>query len=391
MSASVALAQGDVISEDATVIDAGKQLFDANCKTCHRIHEKNVGPALQDVYNRAPSVEWIREFVRNPTRVIQSGDQYANDLFNEYNIMMTAFPLEDEQIMSILAYVQDETKKGPAEVAVADTGTEAATQDAGPSGFMNAIMVGIVILLLLVLGILFLIMRVLKRYLQQQSEDLGEEDKELLGQTFSLSGTLTSKPVVFLTIFIITALVVKGVITGLFSIGVQMNYAPTQPIAYSHKLHAGQYQIDCNYCHTGVRKSRNANIPSANICMNCHSSILPDSPEIKKIKAAVDNDTPIEWIRIHNMPDLAYFSHAQHVEVGGVECQTCHGQIQEMDVVKQENLLTMGWCVDCHRKTEVNGKDNAYYDQLIEYHKGNGNEKMTVEDIGGLECAKCHY
>ena len=127
--------------------------------------------------------------------------------------------------------------------------------------------------------------------------------------------------------------------------------------------------------------------------MNCHGQILKGTntgtAEIEKIYAAIENDQPIQWVRIHNLPDLAYFNHAQHVEVGNLECQTCHGEIQEMEVVQQHSILTMGWCVDCHRTQEVNTRDNAYYDKLVELH--DSPEPMTVEDIGGLECAKCHY
>ena len=389
MSTRTVYAQGSEVSEDPEVISSGKQLFDANCKQCHRVHEKYVGPALQDVYNRAPSLDWIRSFVKNPSKMIQSGDQYAVGLFDEYKTMMTSFPLEDEQIDAVMAYIKDETNKGPATEAVtADTGANDATGQVtdGPSGYFNMIMIGLVIVLVLVFIILVLILTIVKKYLGQQS-DLTEEDKQIIAQKFSLGEMVRSKPFIFIVVFFVGALFFKGLINGLVSVGVQKGYAPTQPIAYSHQLHAGQFGIDCNYCHTGVRKSRSANIPSPNICMNCHSSILPESPEVQKIKAAIDNNKPIEWVRIHNLPDLAYFNHAQHVEVGGVECQTCHGPVQEMDVVRQENLLTMGWCIDCHRKTEVNGKDNAYYDNLLEHHNG----KMTVEDMGGLECAKCHY
>jgi hypothetical protein len=201
-----------------------------------------------------------------------------------------------------------------------------------------------------------------------------------------------------------TAVVFKNVIDGLYSVGVAQGYMPTQPIAYSHKLHAGTYQINCNYCHTSVYKGKSANIPSANICMNCHNAIKTESPEIAKIYEAIGWDPesrsyiegyeqkPIEWVRIHNLPDLAYFNHSQHTNVGGIDCQTCHGPIQEMEVVYQYSTLTMGWCINCHRETEVNTADNAYYDKLVELHeesKAVGN--LKVEDIGGLECSRCHY
>ena len=188
----------------------------------------------------------------------------------------------------------------------------------------------------------------------------------------------------------------KSVIDGLYHIGVQQDYQPTQPIAYSHKLHAGDYAIPCQYCHTGVMDSKNASIPSANICMNCHSAIVKmtgvDEPsvEIQKIYDAVENNKPIEWVRVHNLPDLAYFNHAQHYNIGKVECQTCHGPIETMEVVKQYENLTMGWCIDCHRTTVLQ-TDNAYYDKLVELHDHADKGEMTVKDIGGLECAKCHY
>jgi len=146
------------------------------------------------------------------------------------------------------------------------------------------------------------------------------------------------------------------------------------------------------YCHTSVYKSKNANIPSANICMNCHGELRTGSPEIQKIYASIENDEPIKWVRIHNLPDLAYFNHSQHTKVAGVECETCHGDIKEMEVVQQHSLLTMGWCINCHREWDVNSKGNAYYDDMLEYHESNtGSTDMKVEDIGGLECSKCHY
>jgi hypothetical protein len=196
-------------------------------------------------------------------------------------------------------------------------------------------------------------------------------------------------------VFIVSALAFKAVINGLFSIGVQQGYAPIQPIAFSHKIHAGQFEIDCKYCHTGVMKGKSANIPSPNICMNCHNQIKQGTNtgegEIAKIVKAYETNTPIEWVRVHNLPDLAYFNHAQHVNVGGVECQTCHGPIETMDVVRQHSLLTMGWCIDCHRSTDLNTKGNEYYDNLVELHNMTSKEAMKVEDNGGLECAKCHY
>ena len=184
---------------------------------------------------------------------------------------------------------------------------------------------------------------------------------------------------------------VKSCIDGLYTVGIQQNYQPTQPIAFSHKIHAGQYEIDCQYCHTGVNISKSASIPSVNICMNCHNTIHTDRPEVQKILTAYEENRPIEWVRVHNLPDLSYFNHSQHVAVGGIECNTCHGPIEEMDIVYQYAELTMGWCINCHRETDVNAKGNKYYDNLVELHKKSSKKPLNVEDIGGLECSKCHY
>jgi mono/diheme cytochrome c family protein/uncharacterized Tic20 family protein len=384
---------GQEIPTDAANISKGQSLFNANCKTCHSVQNRLVGPALKDVYNRDPSIDWVFEFVKNSQKLIQSGDKYATDLYAEYNqTEMTAFSdFTNEEILDILAYVKNETDNPPvAETAVVDTETPGSGNSGVAEEYLNAILVGLVVVLVLILLVLGFMISVLTRYVSDK-KDLDEDDKEVVNQSFSITAALTSKPVIFLVIFLFTAIAFKGVITGLFSIGIQKNYAPKQPIAFSHKIHAGQYEIDCNYCHTGVQKSKNANIPSPNICMNCHVSIKTDSKEIQKIYAAVDTNTPIEWVRVHNLPDLAYFNHSQHVNVGEVECQTCHGPIEEMDVVRQHSLLTMGWCIDCHRKTDLNTKGNEYYDKLVELHDSESKNAMKVEDNGGLECAKCHY
>ncbi|MCK6617745.1 MAG: c-type cytochrome [Cyclobacteriaceae bacterium] len=389
------------IPTDAAIIAEGESLFNANCKTCHRVHQKLVGPALENVYNRAPSIDWIKAFIRNSAAVIASGDEYAVKLYNDYGkTQMTAFTgLKDEQIMAILAYVQDETKKGPPVAAT----TPAASADGGaqgvPPAYLNAILLGMVIILVLLVVILGFLVSALKRFLDQKS--LSEEEREIVHSPITIGSITRSPGFAFLVVFIVVSLGFKAVINGLYSIGVQQGYAPKQPIAFSHKLHAGAYEIDCKYCHVGTLKGKSATIPSVNICMNCHSAVKTESPQIQKLWAAADwqpetktygpNQKPIEWVRIHNLPDLAYFNHAQHVVVGGIECQTCHGPIETMDVVKQYSLLTMGWCIDCHRKTDVNSKGNAYYDKLVELHNAASKQPMKVEDIGGLECAKCHY
>jgi mono/diheme cytochrome c family protein len=389
------------IPTDAASITAGEALFNGNCKSCHRVKQKLVGPALAGVEGRSPSIAWILDWVRNPARLIASGDEYANKIYIEYNkSQMTAFTsYTDAQILSILAYVKAEAAKPDA--APTPTGQQgAAGEGAGiPSSYLNAIVGGMILILLLMLVILGLIVSALKRFLNQK--ELNEDEAQVVNSPYTLTTFTRSSGFIFLVTFVVVAIGFKTLIDGLYSIGVQQDYAPKQPIAFSHKLHAGAYEINCRYCHTGALKGKQANIPSPNICMNCHTQIKQESPEIQKIYAAIGYDVktasytgkqkPIEWVRIHNLPDLAYFNHAQHVNVGGIECQTCHGPVEEMEVVKQYSLLTMGWCIDCHRKTDVNTKGNAYYDKLNELHLSAKKSKMKVEDIGGLECAKCHY
>jgi cytochrome c2/preprotein translocase subunit SecG len=382
----------DEIPADEAVIAAGEKLFKGNCTTCHAIHEQVVGPALKDVHTRR-DVAWINAFVKNSQKVIKSGDPYAVALYEKFNkTEMTSFDFADEEILSIVAYIKAESAKAPvvaAETAVSGGGA-AAIGGGEPSQFMNIVMIVMVVVLFIILIVLAMIIAFLKKYLSQK-EDLDEEDKEIVNQRVDLPTLVKSNVFLGVMAFIFTAIVLKSVLDGIFTIGVQQGYQPTQPIAFSHKIHAGDYQIDCNYCHTGVRKSKNANIPSPNICMNCHSSIKTESPEIQKIYAAVENNEPIQWVRIHNLPDLAYFNHSQHVDVANLECQTCHGPIEEMDVVYQHAPLTMGWCINCHRETDVSTRGNEYYDKLVKLHSEKSKEPMKVEDIGGLECAKCHY
>ncbi|MEQ9424741.1 MAG: c-type cytochrome [Cyclobacteriaceae bacterium] len=383
--------QAQELSDDPAVIAAGEELFNGNCTACHRINERLVGPALRDVHIRR-DLDWILPYVKNPQKMINAGDPIATELFEEYQVVMTAFPFNDDQILSIISYIKAESEK-PIEEGPPpgdDDDDDDRDDTAGISqAYFNAIIIGFIAILVILLVVLFLIINVLTRFLKEK--ELDETDKEVVDQRMDIQAMVKSNAFLGFAAFFFTAIVLKSAIDGLFTVGVQQGYAPTQPIAFSHEIHAGQYEIDCNYCHTGVRKSKNANIPSTNICMNCHSMVQKESPEIQKLYAAVENNTPIEWVRVHNLPDLAYFNHAQHVEVGGIECETCHGPIEEMEVVRQHSELTMGWCINCHRETNLNTKGNAYYDKLVELHSEVSKEPMKVEDNGGLECARCHY
>lgn len=386
---------------DQASIDAGKSLFKSNCKSCHAMDKKLVGPALQGV-NERRELPWLKSWITNAPKMIKEKDPIALELYEEYKSVMSAFPTFTEaEVLSILAYI----KSWKPEEVVATVGDKGVAVSSGASAESNdtfVLILGVLLVVLVLIVIVLILMAAILKKTLRDKKDLDDADLEQLNQTHSVIKVVTHRG--FITVVVIFALLtgfLLGLKKGLYTIGVQQGYSPTQPIPFSHKIHAGEHEIDCNYCHTGVRKAKHANIPSANICMNCHSEIKTGSPLIAKIHEAVDynpdtkqygnNTKPIKWVRIHNLPDHVYFNHAQHVKVGGIECETCHGSIKEMEVVRQYSPLTMGWCIDCHRKTAVNAEGNDYYDKLLEVHKNESKEPMTVEDIGGLECAKCHY
>ncbi len=383
-------AGGLALSTDQAVIDAGKGLFESNCKQCHGINEVVVGPALAKVYDRK-NLAWIVNFVKYPQKTIESGDAYAKALYDKYKQFMPNHDfLSDQQIVSIVSYVKKAESEVPTTGTTPVNGVTPVKEKGVSSGLLTAIILGLTFMLVITVGALFMMAATLTKYLKQ-SKGLSTEDLDVLEPEWTIGDVLRSRAFITIVAFLFLGLVTKAGLEGLLSVGVQQGYAPTQPIPFSHKLHAGQYEIACQYCHIGVEKGKSANIPSANICMNCHNSIKTTGPWMQKIYEHVLNDEPIQWVRVHNLPDLAYFNHAQHVKVAGLACENCHGDIKEMEVVQQASLLTMGWCIDCHRKTDVNHKGNAYYDKLVKLHAKDSKKPMKVEDIGGLECSKCHY
>jgi len=138
-----------------------------------------------------------------------------------------------------------------------------------------------------------------------------------------------------------------------------VGYRPVQPVpGFSHKLHAGDLGMDCRYCHSNVEISAKANIPSTQVCMNCHTQVRRDSPLLQQVRESWETGKPIEWIKIHKLPDYAYFDHSAHLRAG-VGCQSCHGDIAAMDVVMQTEPLSMGWCLDCHRNPAPHLRDTS--------------------------------
>ncbi|MBJ6110142.1 c-type cytochrome [Hymenobacter sp. BT523] len=386
---------------DAAAIAAGDALFKGNCAQCHAVNEQVVGPALGGITKRRP-ISWLIPWIKNSSKVVASGDEYAVALYNKFNKQqMPSFALSDKEITSIVAYITSEEGKatavagaGPStgNAAAADGKTDAAAGAAEGAGKYVDILLIVLVVVLIVLVVTLVIIGNLMKDVLRGRKDLDGRDIEILEQRFDW-GKFYRSPVMRGIVGTVFALVLlyEGV-QSVMAVGLTQGYQPTQPIAFSHKLHAGEHQINCAYCHTSVYKAKSANIPSANICMNCHSQIKTESPEIKKIYRAIERKQPIQWVRVHNLPDLAYFNHSQHTQVAGLQCQTCHGPIQNMEVVYQYSALTMGWCINCHREMPINSKDNKYYDNLVKLHDTkNAGAPFTVSSNGGTECSKCHY
>jgi mono/diheme cytochrome c family protein len=370
----------------------GETLFKNNCAACHNTSDEVlVGPGLKGISERRP-IEWIVKWVHNPQAVIASGDKYANDLYNKFNkAAMTPYPnFSEAQIKSIVAYVDaaNAAPAAPAAGAAPAEGGAAAPAAQSSGGMLEILLVGLLIIMVLVLIALLSIVSTLGKLTTGD----GAAETPFMQRLSANAKALAANSAVKTGILVLALLLGgKATIDAAYGVGIHQGYAPEQPIKFSHKLHAGQYQINCNYCHTGVYEGKGANVPSANICMNCHNAIKRESPEIQKIYSAIEKNEPIQWVRVHNLPDLAYFNHSQHTNVGGLECKNCHGEIEKMEVVEQRSSLTMGWCIDCHRETDVNAKGNAYYDKLVEIHNKDSKTPLKVQNIGGLECSKCHY
>jgi len=353
----------------------GESLFKANCASCHKLNQKLIGPALTGVVDKYDGdIDWLKAWIRNNQQLVKAGDARALAIYNEYDKKaMNIFPnFTDEDIESILEYIENP----PVEEAAAVE--EEVTGDIWSDPSIYYAMAGFVALLSLIALVMVILTAIL--VVSVRAKDASEPVTVEAVQELTWS-ILRNKFV----ITVIALLVVGGGTTQLINaargVSLHEGYMPEQPIKFSHKLHAGKYEIDCQYCHTGASKSKNAWVPSVNVCMNCHKGIQEGpnygTEEIGKILKAYENKQAIEWVRIHNLPDHAYFNHAQHVTVGGIECQTCHGPVEEMEVVYQYSPLSMGWCINCHRETKVKAP-------------GSGLD-LTVEDIGGLDCARCHY
>ncbi len=389
----------------------GKALFTTNCASCHQVHKPSTGPALAGVEDRWPNKANLYSWIRNSAAFLKTGDKYANDLYNTWNkTAMNQFPsLTDEEIGAIITYINSV----PAPGAAAAAGGAADPNAAAAAESDNTLLFGILTLILAVVALILLQVNANLKKLADEREGHSPIEPVPFWRNKSYIAMIT-----------VILFVVGGYLTskGAMALGRSKDYQPEQPIYYSHKVHAGINQINCQYCHTGVYQGKQATIPSVNVCMNCHMSIneyngekmytedgdeINGTAEIQKLYKYAGFEPgkpwdpskakPIEWVRIHNLPDHVYFNHSQHVKAGKVECQTCHGEIQKMGEVKQFTDLSMGWCINCHRETQVQFKDNGFYSIYEKYHQDLKSGKMdstkgvTVEAIGGTECQKCHY
>ncbi|NCU02899.1 MAG: c-type cytochrome [Chitinophagaceae bacterium] len=389
---------------DKSLAQDGKALFQTNCASCHAVGKKLTGPALAGLEERGPwsDRKKLYAWIHNPG-AFKATNEYAANLVKEYGgVLMSNFPgLSEPEIDAIVTYINTEATKKP-EVPQGPVG-EVAAED-------NSLLFGI---LALVLAIVALILLQINSNLKKLTD---EKDGVVRGEPVPFWRNKAYMATLTILFFIVAGYFFAQ---GAIGLGRQTNYQPEQPIFYSHKVHAGINQVNCLYCHGSAMEGKHANIPSVNVCMNCHMAVneykgeklfredgseVDGTAEIQKLYKYAGWDPasnkytaqgkPIEWIKIHNLPDHVYFNHSQHTKAGGVQCQTCHGDIQKMDEVYQFSNLSMGWCINCHRETSVKFKDNGFYSMYEKFHNDIKNGKMdsvTVEKIGGTECQKCHY
>lgn len=391
----------------------GRKLFKSLCASCHKLDKKLVGPALGAVEERREN-SWLKSWIKNNAE-FQKVNAEASEAAQFSATAMNSFPqLTDQNIDDVLYYTTvGEIKKVPVagEVVV---GGQVLEKNGAPSWLIYLLAGAIVVAFLMIASLLKQVSE-LKGNKQPGVQSNLRRDLQELWVGVKENTFLKVLGVIFGVL--VGAYIVFGM---MFTVGVDQGYQPIQPIAFSHKIHAGDNKIDCQYCHSSAKHSKHSGIPSVNVCMNCHKAISEVSEdteiqwdgqtygkaeldkEIAKIYDAAGWDPdelvysgeqkPVKWIRIHNLPDFAYYNHSQHVTVAGVKCQKCHGPVEEMDGMYQYSPLTMGWCIDCHRETNVDLKGNEYYAKIHEQlAKKYGVEKVTISQLGGLECGKCHY
>jgi len=410
--------------DDPALYAQGEKIFRGYCTACHRPDRDATGPMLKGSRERWEGQGDIYAWIRNSQAYLRTGNAYANRLFEEWKrSVMTPMPLSDEEIDAVLYFADNYQPPAAAADDVAVGPVATAPTDAGDA-WLWALIIGLLLL------VVTLSLTGVRRSLSDAvAHAEGREPEPRLGFWGGLRQWAWENKVFASVIGLFVVVYVLVWLWGLaWNIGVYggegvENYRPDQPIAFDHTLHAGKagdgnLAIDCQYCHSSAEKSKHAGIPSTNICMNCHMAVNEGrseagTAEIAKIYRAVGWDPdqnrytgetePVRWVKVHVLPDHAYFNHAQHVAVAGIDCRECHGPIDEqMTVAEQWSPLTMGWCIDCHGRTAAPMDGNGYYDEVMhrltstelghrELMKYLEDDKITVQELGGWECAKCHY
>jgi cytochrome c551/c552 len=411
----------------------GESIFNSKCATCHAPHKDMTGPKLFEVrqkWEEGGALEGsIYQWVKN-WQVAAATDPYAKEVSSWSPTAMTLFAdLSNEQIDAVLDYVDAQPLPGAVADAAAATGAVAVNTNVEENdlGWIWYVLGAVFLVIIFSVG-------GVRRQLQELDEDSNEDsDKQV--KVGSKAWVFKNRKYVGVGVLVAVMAGVIWLFLGLYQVGVVTAYQPSQPIAFPHDIHAGINGIDCKYCHNSANKSKSAGIPTTNVCMNCHKQIQGAGNQVEKIKdiyksagfspeggGTYSGETEnIVWNKVHNLPDHVYFNHSQHVEIGGIDCKQCHGDMTKQNelprVVPVEELnkvegniqltkptLTMGWCIECHGVKEVStgpieGK-GGYYDEihkrLLEndeslYEEYLEDGKVTVSELGGWECAKCHY
>ena len=411
---------------DAVEIDGGA-LFSTKCATCHQPHKDGTGPKLVNVRGAwaegGAGADAIYEWVNNWSTAA-ANDAYAKSVTAKKSTAMDKFPeLSRAEIDAIFDWVDAQPEKVAGGNAVDSTG---GTEEEQSSGWIWIILGVVFVGVILAVG-------GVRRQLQVATGEKNAADVASYSDDFKSWAWKYKKYVGMVTLVLVLSVIVV-LFQSLYRLNIMEGYHPSQPIAFPHSVHAGDNGIDCKYCHNSVTKSRTAGIPTVNVCMNCHKQIKGSTPEqeaeIAKIYAAAGWDgeaytgktKEIVWNKVHNLPDHVYFNHSQHVVVGGVDCKQCHGDmtkrketamvmpVDELNKI-DENIkltrptMTMGWCIECHGEKEIasgplDTKKDGYYDEIHKrllnndktlYGKYLEDGKVTVRELGGWECSKCHY
>jgi mono/diheme cytochrome c family protein len=438
---------GFILNATAGVWDSGdpakgEQLFNANCAACHKIDNSVLAaPGLGGIAERwGASEELLVLWIQNPQAAAATGDKYIKSLVDRYvgtYGWMSAQAVSAADVADIMAYVQNPPVKVASETPAGD---ECPTiDDLNPKETNSSATIWFIILfvLFLIIAVSASNVRFSLRNAMRESEGKDRLEPESYGTQIRKWAWNNLVFVSLIGVFVVAYLVTVGYQQAM-EVGVYEGYNPEQPIQFWHSIHACENEIDCQYCHSSASKSKHAGIPSVNVCMNCHKGIKEGKrwgdKEIGKIYAAIGFDPatgnykedyeeqPIVWNKVHNLPDHVYFNHSQHVTVGGLECQNCHGDVQKFKsgriapveeinalindyptlIQLSKPTLTMGWCIECHNKASVDLASSGYYEEIHnrmkESIRGNeelrkylGDDNVTVKELGGWECSKCHY